>query len=433
MSEASVARGHGTRVVVTGIGLITPLGGTASATWDGFISGMNGAVALGEGFDDLPISIAAPAALDPFDVLPRAQARTMNRSTQFAVIAAREAWSDAGLDRLDQEAVDPDRLGVSVGTIIGGAPVFADASHVLRDKGPRRVSPHTAPMTVPNEGAARIAIDLGVRGEARTVVSACASGSEAIGQAIDRIRLGHVDVVIAGGTEACINRTIMAAFASMRALSPGADGPKRASRPFDRDRDGFVLGEGAGLLVLESEEHARRRGARVYCEAAGWGISADAHHMTAPRPDGSGVLAALRKALADAGATVGDVAHVNAHATATPQGDLAEAVALRALLGDQGARDVPVTAPKGAIGHLQGAAGGVEAGLAVLTAHHELIPPTVGLEHPDDDLGLDVVTGNPRPLPSDRDILLSNSFGFGGHNAVLAFRRLRDGNGRGSS
>lgn len=407
------------RVVVTGVGMITPLGSDARSSWDGLVAGVSGARTLEGEFADLPIAIAAPAAVEPSDLLPRAQARTMNRSAQFAVLAAREAWGDAGIE---DETVDPERVGVSVGTIIGGAPVLVEAQGALDAKGPRHVSPHTTPMTVPNGAAARIAIDLGARGEARTVVSACASGTEAIGQAIDRIRAGHVDVVVAGGTEAVITPIIMSAFAAMRALSPGADGATNASRPFDKNRDGFLLGEGAGFVVLESESHARARGARAYCEAAGWGLSADAHHMTSPRPDGQGIIAALGKALADADAHPDDVAHVNAHATSTAQGDRTEALALRSVFGE---RTVPVTAPKGAIGHLQGGAGGVEAALTVLTLHHELIPPTVGHEHPDDDLGLDVVTGTPRPLPEDRDIALSESFGFGGHNAVLAFRRLR--------
>ncbi|MGW1286764.1 beta-ketoacyl-[acyl-carrier-protein] synthase family protein [Streptomyces sp. NPDC002586] len=404
------------RVVVTGVGMITPLGGDARTSWDGFVAGLSGASVLEGEFADLPIAIAAPAAVDPAALLPRAQARTMNRSTQFAVLAAREAWSDAGLAQTPPVA---DRVGVSVGTIIGGAPVLAGASHVLNERGARYVSPHTSPMTVPNGAAARIAIDLNARAEARTIVAACASGTEAIGQAIDRIREGHLDVAIAGGTEAVIDPTVMASFASMRALSPGTDGPKSASRPFDKHRDGFLLGEGAGFLVLEDEEHARQRGARIYCEAAGWGISADAHHMTAPRPDGQGIVSALRKALADAVAQPADVAHINAHATSTPHGDRAEALALRTVFGEH---TVPVTASKGAIGHLQGAAGGVEAVVTVLTVHHRLIPPTVGHEDPDDDLGLDVVTGNARPFPEGGDLALSDSFGFGGHNAVLAFR-----------
>nr|WP_240930014.1 beta-ketoacyl-[acyl-carrier-protein] synthase family protein [Streptomyces coryli] len=410
------ARPRRRKVVVTGVGAISPLGGDAASTWEGLLAGVSGARELtGAEFAELPVKVAATAALDPADVLPRSQARTMNRSTQFAVLTAREAWSDAGLE---SAAVESERVGVSVGTIIGGAPVMVDAHRSLTDKGARRVSPHTTPMLVPNASAAHIAIELGARGEARTVVAACASGTEAIGLAVDRIRDGHVDVMVAGGTEAVITPEIMAGFANMRALSPAADGPEGAARPFDRDRDGFVLGEGAGFLVLEDEEHALARGARIYCEAAGWGVSADAHHMTAPEPEGTGIIEAVRKALDSAQAEAADVVHINAHATATPVGDAAEAAAVRSLFGPDA---VPVTAPKGALGHLQGGAGGVEAVATVLTLHHGLIPPTAGLTEPEPDLGLDVVTGAPRALESP-GVALSNSFGFGGHNAVLAFR-----------
>lgn len=423
---------HRRRVVVTGIGAVTPLGADAASTWHGLLSGATGSRELdGEEFGDLPIRIAAPATADPAEHFPRAQARTMNRCAQFAVLAAREAWADAGLPAPVRDSGQdtargpergtllPERVGVSVGTIIGGAPVLVEADRTLRAKGPRYVSPHTTPMIVPSSAAAHIAIDRDARGEARTVVSACASGTEAIGQGIDRIREGRLDIVVAGGAEAVITPAIMAAFACMRAISPGPDGAGRAAKPFDRDRDGFVLGEGAGFLILEEEEHARARGAVVYCEAAGWGVSSDAHHMTAPRPDAAGITDALHKALADAEARPGEVVHVNAHATATPQGDTAEALALRTLFGDH---TVPVTAPKGALGHLQGGAGGVEAVATVLSLHHRLIPPTAGLTTPEDGLGLDIVTRTPRPLPEDGDIALSNSFGFGGHNAVLAFR-----------
>lgn len=276
-------------------------------------------------------------------------------------------------------------------------------------------------MTVPSQAASQVSLDLHITGEARTVTSACASGTEAIGQAIDRIRYGRVDLALAGGAEAVVTPAIMASFASMRALSQAGLDDGSPSRPFAKDRDGFVNGEGAGVLVLEAEEHARARGARIYCEAAGWGLSADAHHMAAPDPSGSGVALAVRRAVRDADGYVVDVVHVNAHATATVEGDLAEAGALRAVLGR---RSVPVTALKGHLGHLQGAAGGVEAVGAVLTLHHGVVPPTVGCREVDDAVGLDVVLGEPRELPADGDLALSNSFGFGGHNAVLALRRL---------
>jgi 3-oxoacyl-[acyl-carrier-protein] synthase II len=413
------------RVVVTGVGAVTPLGGDAAATWQGLLEGRSGVRELdGERFAALDVRVGAPAAVDPTGRLPRSRARKMSRSAQFASVAAQEAWADAGFapGEAREGGLDDRRVGVSIGSVLGGTtPGLVDAHEVMTERGPGRVSPHTAPMLVPNGAAAQVAIDLGARCEARTVVSACASGTESIGLAIERIRNGHADVMVAGGAEAIITPTLMASFAAMRALSRGAHGPEKASRPFDAGRDGFVVGEGAGLLVLESEEHARARGARVYCEAAGWGVSSDAHDMVRPRADGAGVADALRKALADACAEPGDVVNVNAHATATSAGDAAEALALRTVFGE--GRVPPVTAPKGAMGHLQGAAGGVEAIATVLALHHGVIPPTVNCEDPDEGLGLDVVTGPPRPLPEDGDLVLSNSFGFGGHNAVLALRR----------
>ncbi|MFF6997297.1 beta-ketoacyl-[acyl-carrier-protein] synthase family protein [Streptomyces sp. NPDC008313] len=410
------------RVVVTGVGAVTPLGVGVDALWQGLSEGRCGIRELeGEEFAGLPVRVAGTVPVDPAEVLPRPQARRMNRAAQFAVIAAREAWQDAGFDAsgTDGSGLDPERVGVSVGAILGDASVLVGGDRKLRDKGARAVSPLTTPMTVPSQAASQVSLDLHITGEARTVTSACASGTEAIGQAIDRIRLGRVDVAVAGGAEAVVTPAIMASFAAMRALSAHGLDAGTPSRPFAKDRDGFVNGEGAGFLILESEEHARARGARIYCEAAGWGLSADAHHMAAPDPSGRGVALALRRAVQDAGAHAVDVVHVNAHATATVDGDLAEATALRTVLGD----GVPVTALKGSLGHLQGAAGGVEAVAAVLTLHHGVIPPTMGCAEQDDAIGLDVVTDTPRALPTAGDLALSNSFGFGGHNAVLALRR----------
>ncbi|WP_107406979.1 beta-ketoacyl-[acyl-carrier-protein] synthase family protein [Streptomyces indicus] len=411
------------RVVVTGLGAITPLGYGVPELWHGLLEGRCAIRELtDEEFADHPARIAGTVETDPAELLPRVQARRMNRSAQFAVLAAREAWQDAGFDPAGtaQSGLDPERVGVSVGTIIGGTPVMIEGDRKLREKGLRAVPALTAPMTVPSQASSQISLDLHITGEARTVVSACASGTEAIGAAIDRIRHGYLDVAVAGGAEAVITPAVMASFSSMRALSTRNDEPGRASRPFAADRDGFVNGEGAGLLVLESEEHARARGARIYCEAAGSGLSADAHHIAAPDPTGSGVASAVRRAIRDAGAHAVDVVHVNAHATATVEGDLAEAKALRAVLGEG---SVPVTALKGNFGHLQGAAGGVEAVATVLTLHHGVIPPTIGCDTLDEAIALDVVTSAPRPLPARGDLALSNSFGFGGHNAVLALRR----------
>ncbi|MFF3978527.1 beta-ketoacyl-ACP synthase II [Streptomyces sp. NPDC001828] len=429
---AAACRAPRPRVVVTGLGAVTPLGLGAEVLWQGLLEGRSGVRPLeGEEFADQPVRIAAAVPVDPAELLPKPQARRMNRAAQFAVLAAREAWRDAGFAPSGTAAsgIAAERVGVSLGTIIGGARVLVDGDRRLRDKGPRAMSPLTAPMTVPSQAAAQVSLDLRITGEARTIVSACASGTEAIGQAIDRIRQGHVDVVLAGGAEATITPAVMASFAAMRALSTRNDEPAEASRPFAKDRDGFVHGEGAGVLVLELEEHARARGARIYCEAAGWGLSADAHHLAAPDPSGDGVVLALHRALADAGSGPADVVHINAHATATREGDLAEAVALLRLLDERpaDAPDVPVTAVKGNLGHLQGAAGAVEAVVAALTLHHGRIPPTRGCEVIDAACPLDVVTRTPRPLSPSGDIVLSNSFGFGGHNAVLALRRAGAG------
>ncbi|MEV0174932.1 beta-ketoacyl-[acyl-carrier-protein] synthase family protein [Streptomyces sp. NPDC050803] len=412
------------RVVVTGLGAVSPLGVGVGELWRGLVEGRHGIRELeGEEFGALPVRVAGVVPVDVGELLPRAVGRRMNRAAQFAVLAAREAWGDAGFvaGGTRESGLDPERVGVSLGAILGDASVLVGGDRKLREKGPRAVSPLTTPMTVPSQAASQVSLDLHITGEARTVTSACASGTEAIGQAVDRIRYGRVDVALAGGAEAVVTPAIMASFAAMRALSTAGLDEGSPSRPFAKARDGFVNGEGAGVLVLEAEEHARARGARIYCEAAGWGLSADAHHMAAPDPSGSGIALALRRAVRDAGGHVVDVVHVNAHATATVDGDLAEAGALRAVLGR---RSVPVTALKGHLGHLQGAAGGVEAVATALTLHHGVVPPTVGCDEVDDAIGLDVVRGTARALPEDGDLALSNSFGFGGHNAVLALRRV---------
>ena len=424
--ERVAAAGGPRRVVVTGLGAVTPLGVGVDELWRGLLDGRHGIRELdGEEFAELPVRVAGTVPVDPAELLPRQAARRMNRAAQFAVLAAREAWGDAGFvaGGTRESGLDPERVGVSLGAILGDASVLVGGDRKLRDKGPRGVSPLITPMTVPSQAASQVSLDLHITGEARTVTAACASGTEAIGAAIDRIRYGRVDIALAGGAEAVVTPAIMASFAAMRALSTRglADGSS-PSRPFGRDRDGFVNGEGAGVLVLEAEEHARARGARIYCEAAGWGLSADAHHMAAPDPSGAGVALAVRRAVRDAGGHVVDVVHVNAHATATVEGDLAEAGALRAVFGR---RNVPVTAIKGHLGHLQGAAGGVEAVATVLSLHHGVVPATLGVASElDDSIGLDVVTGAARELPGGGDLALSNSFGFGGHNAVLALRRV---------
>jgi 3-oxoacyl-[acyl-carrier-protein] synthase II len=405
------------RVVVTGLGATTPLGGDVPSTWDGLLTGRSGVARLdAEWAQDLPVRIAAPAAVDPADVLDRVEARTLDRSQQLALVAAREAWRDAGLDGGE---VEPERLAVAVASGIGGVLTLLAQYDVLRERGARRVSPHTVPMLMPNGPAATVGLDLVARAGVHTPVSACASGAEAVALGLDLLRAGRADVVVAGGTEAAIHALPIAGFASMRALSSREDEPEAASRPYDKGRDGFVLGEGAAVLVLETAEHAASRGARVYAELAGAGLSADAHHVAAPEPTGAGAARALTLALRDAQADARDVVHVNAHATSTPLGDVAESLALHSALGSA-AGGAAVTATKSCTGHLLGAAGALEAAVTVLSLHHRLVPPTRNLDDPDDEIQLDVVRMAPRPLGDG--VALSNSFGFGGHNVTLAFR-----------
>jgi 3-oxoacyl-[acyl-carrier-protein] synthase II len=408
-------------VVVTGLGATTPLGGDVASTWAAMLAGQSGVRRLAEPWvEALPVRIAAPAAADPAEVVGRVQARRMDRCEQFALAAAREAWADAGAPE-----VDPDRLGVAVTSGIGGIGSTIAGYDLLRAKGWTRISPFTVPMLMPNGSAGWISMEFGAHAGAHSLVSACASGAEAIGYGIDMIRYGRADVVIAGGTEAAIMDLNIAAFAVMRAMSTRNDEPERASRPFDRARDGFVLGEGAGILVLESLSHARRRGAVVHAIAAGAGYSSDAYHIAHPAPDGAGVVAAIGRALADARTDPAQVVHVNAHATSTPEGDALEAQALARALGP--ATDgVVVTSTKSMTGHLLGGAGAVESVAAVLALREQVSPPTINLDDIDDDVPVDVAT-EPRPLSkrgstgSEPMAVLNNAFGFGGHNVTLVF------------
>jgi len=404
--------------VVTGLGATTPLGGDVPSTWEGMLAGRSGATALtDDGYASLPARIAARAAVDPATVLDRVQARRLDRCEQFALVAAREAWADAGAPE-----VPPERLGVVVSSGIGGVSSTLAAYDTLRDRGWQRLSPFTVPMLMPNGSAGWIGIEIGARAGVHTTVSACASGAEAIGYAIDMIRMGRADVVLAGGTEAAIIPLNVAAFAAMRALSTRNDEPERASRPFDKGRDGFVLGEGAGMVVLESAEHAQRRGARLYAVAAGSGYSADAHHIAQPEPTGRGIVAAIQAVLADAGLDPDRLVHVNAHATATPAGDAVEGQAIAAALG-QAADGVVVSATKSMTGHLLGGAGAVEAVATILALRDRVAPPTINLDDPDEDARVDIAT-KPRELAPHGDApmaALNNSFGFGGHNVTLAF------------
>ncbi|KIF74304.1 3-oxoacyl-ACP synthase [Streptomyces sp. 150FB] len=413
-------------VVVTGIGATTPLGGDSASTWEGLIAGRSGARVLeDERFADLPVRIAAVAAVDPGTVLPRPLARKLDRSAQFALIAAREAWADAGYTGKAgvDSAVDPDRLGTVIASGIGGVITLLDQFDVLRVKGPRSVSPHTVPMLMPNGPSANVSIEVGARAGAHTPVSACASGAEAVGYAVEMIRTGRADVVVAGGTEAAIHPLPVVAFANMMAMSKDNDNPTTASRPYDKARTGFVLGEGAGVVILESAEHAAARGAKVYCEVLGQGVSSDAHHIAQPEPTGRGIAKALENLLAATDLKPAEIAHLNAHATSTPQGDVAEIKALRQVLGDD-LDHVAVSATKSMTGHLLGGAGGIETVATVLALHHRMAPPTINIDELDDEVDADVVRDKPRALPQGTIAAINNSFGFGGHNVVLALRTV---------
>jgi 3-oxoacyl-[acyl-carrier-protein] synthase II len=406
------------RVVVTGLGAITPLGTDVPSTWESLLAGRSGVRELTEDWAaELPARIAAWAAADPATLIDRVQSRRLDRCEQFALVAAREAWAHAG-----SPEVDPERLGVVVSSGIGGVASTLSAYDTLKEKGWQRLSPFTVPMLMPNGAAGWIAIELGARAGVHTTVSACASGAEAIGYAMDMIRSGRADVVLAGGTEAAILQLNIAAFAAMRALSTRNDEPARASRPFDKGRDGFVLGEGAGMVVLESAEHAAARGATVHAVAAGVGYSSDAHHIAQPEPEGKGLRLVLGRALADAGVDPGQVAHVNAHATSTPAGDVVEAQAIAAALG-AAAPGVVVSATKSMMGHLLGGAGAVESVAAILALREKVAPPTINLEDPDDDAGLSIAP-QPQQLTPRGDgpmAVINNSFGFGGANVALVF------------
>ena len=407
------------RVVVTGLGATTPLGGDVPTTWQAALAGTSGAHTLTHEWVsrfELPVTFAAELAVPTTAVLSRAEARRLDPAGQMAVVAAREAWLDAGAPE-----VDPERLGVIVASGIGGVWTLLSAYDTLRERGPRRVGPLTVPMLISNGPAASVSIELGAKAGVHTPVSACASGAEAVAGALEMIRSGRADIIVAGGTEAATHPLPIAGFAAMQALSTRNDSPETASRPYDTSRDGFVLGEGSGLLVLESEEHARARGARIYAVVGGAGLTADAYHIAAPDPEGTGAARAMTLGLAEAGITPSDVVHVNAHATSTPAGDVAESKAIGRALGEVVDR-VAVTATKSMTGHLLGAAGALESIFTVLALHHRLAPPTINVEDPDPDVTLDIVRKDPRPLPAGDIAALNNSFGFGGHNAAVVFQ-----------
>ena len=407
-----------TRVVVTGLGTTSPVGGDVPSTWAALLAGQSGVRPIKHDWaEQLSTQIAAEVAVDPTDVLERVKARRLDRSGQLALVAALEAWADSGLAGAD---VDQERLGVAMASGIGGVQTLLSNYDALKEKGPRRVSPLAIPMLMPNSPAANIGLAIGAKAGVHTPVSACASGNEAIALGIDMIRLGRADVVVVGGTEAAVHPLPMAAFGQMMALSKRNDEPERASRPWDKGRDGFVLGEGAAVLVLESEEHAKARGAKVYAEAAGAGITADSHDIAQPDPAGLGATRAMKIALREAGLEPSDIAHINAHATSTPQGDVAEALAIKNALGDKAAEDLVLTSTKSMTGHLLGAAGALESLAVVLALKDRVVPPTINLEDPE-DIGLDIAAEK-RTLPEGDLAALNNSFGFGGHNVAIAFR-----------
>ncbi|SES05547.1 3-oxoacyl-[acyl-carrier-protein] synthase II [Streptomyces sp. yr375] len=414
-------------VVVTGMGATTPLGGDVKSNWAALLNGRRVAVRLDNDWpEDLPVRIAARAATDPDAVLDRIELRRLDRASQFALIAVREAWADAGFFGRAGETGQPDaeRVGVVLGSGIGGLSTLVDGYEQMRARGARRLSPHTMPKMMINGSAGQVGLEINARAGVHAPTSACAAGAEAIAAGLDMIRLGRADVVAVGGTEAIIHPLTVAAFTSMKAMSRRNDDPEHASRPYDTQRDGFVMGEGAAVLILETARHARARGAHVHAELAGAGISADGHHIVAPEPGGRGASAALRKALADADLSPRDIAHVNAHATSTPQGDFAESLAIRSVLGDDGGAgaDYAVSAIKSTAGHLMGASGALAALVSVLALRDRTAPPTMNIEHLDPRIGLDVVRDQPRALPRGALAGVSNSAGFGGHNVVLAFR-----------
>jgi 3-oxoacyl-[acyl-carrier-protein] synthase II len=401
-------------VVVTGLGATTPLGGDVASTWDAMVAGRSGVKPLTQDWaEQLPVRIAAQLAVEPSEVIDRVKMRRLDRSEAVALIAAHQAWSDSGMA---DAGLDPERLGVVVGSGIGGAQTLLGQDDILEASGPRRVSPHTVPMLMPNGPAAWVGLELGAKAGVHSPASACATGAEAIAWGLDMIRSGRADVVVAGGTEAVIHPLPIAGFAAMRAMSTRNDDPEAASRPWDKNRDGFVLGEGAAVVVLERADHAAARGARVYAKLAGAAMTSDGFDIVQPDPTGTGSARAIRMALRDSGLSASDIVHVNAHATSTPTGDMAEIAGLRAVLGDH----MVLTATKSMTGHLLGAAGALESIATILSIYHGIVPPTINLDDPEDGL-MDVAAHKARHM--EIPAALNNSFGFGGHNAALIFAR----------
>lgn len=407
-----------TNVVITGLGTTNPLGGDVTSTWDGAVAGRSGVSTLTDDWVsqyELPVTFAGQLAVPPEEILATREMRRMDPSAQFAVIAARQAWADAGEPDLPGE-----RLGTVVASGIGGVTTLVNAWDTIKEKGVRRVLPLTVPMLMPNSPSAYVSLEVGAQAGSHTPVSACASGAEAVGYAMDMIRSGRADVVLAGGTEAAKHPLPIASFAKMQALSTRNDDPEGASRPYDTNRDGFVLGEGAAILVLESEEHARARGARIYARVAGTGMTSDAYAIAPPDPSGAGQERALRRALQDADVSPADLVHVNAHATSTPAGDGIEAAAIRRACGED-TDHIAVSATKSMTGHLLGGAGALESLLTVLALTERTAPPTINVTDPEPDLPIDLVRDEARELPEGQIAGVNNAFGFGGHNVAVVF------------
>lgn len=408
------------RVVVTGMGVMTALGKDLETFWNSLMSGKSGVSTI-ESFDvsEYPTRIAASIKdFDPEELFGRKEARKMDRFVQFALAAGQMALNDSGL--VVGENIEAERMGVSVGSGIGGLGTWEDQHNLLLEKGPKRVSPFFIPMMIANMGSGQLSISLGAKGPNTTQVTACATGSHAIGDSLRIIQRGDADAMICGGAEATIRPTGMAGFCAMKAMSTRNDEPEKASRPFDTDRDGFVMGEGAGILVLESLEHALQRGARIYAEVIGYGLSGDAHHMTEPDPDGA--ARCMKMAIRDAGIKPEEIDYINAHGTSTPVGDKSETAAIKMALGDH-AYKVPISSTKSMTGHLLGAAGGVEAIICGLSLQNNMIAPTINLDNQDPECDLDYVPNKPRE--AELNIAMSNSFGFGGHNATVILKKIQ--------
>jgi 3-oxoacyl-[acyl-carrier-protein] synthase II len=406
-------------VVVTGIGATTPLGGDAPTTWEALLAGKSGVSRITASWaEELPVKIAAHALVEPTDVLDRVEARRLDRSAQFALVAALEAWADAGFGLGEDNPVDRDRLGVSLGSGIGGMQTLLGSWDVLKEKGPRRVSPFAIPMLMANAPSANISLRIGARAGVHTTVSACASSNESISVGLDMIRLNRADVVVVGGTEGVLHPMPIAAFGQMQAMSRRNDEPERASRPWDVDRDGFVLGEGAAIMVIERLDHALARGAKIYGELASAGITADAYDIVQPNPTGQTQANAMTKALREADLDAASVNHVNAHATSTPQGDTTEIGSIKMALGEH--TEAIITGTKSMTGHLLGGAGALESMATLLALRHRTVPPTINLDNPEPDLDIDIAT-KVRELPEGDLVGINNSFGFGGHNVAVAF------------